>query len=57
MNFDYSDRCKELQGRLLAFMDDHIDPNEKAFKQEIDHNGTARGNRWLPTELMERLKI
>ena len=56
MNFDYSDRCKELQGRLLTFMDTHIYPNEKAFKQEIDHNGTARGNRWLPTELMERLK-
>ena len=56
MNFDYSERCKELQGRLLAFMDEHVYPNEKAFKQEIDHNGTAKGNRWLPTELMERLK-
>ncbi len=56
MNFDYSDRCKELQGRLLAFMDEHIYPNEMAFKQEIDSNGTVKGNRWLPTELMERLK-
>ncbi len=56
MNFDYSDRCKELQGRLLAFMDEHIYPNEKAFKQEVDHNGTAKGNRWIPTELIERLK-
>ena len=56
MNFDYSERCTELQGRLLAFMDEHVYPNEKAFKQEIDHNGTAKGNRWLPTELMERLK-
>ncbi len=56
MNFDYSDRCKELQGRLLAFMDAHIYPNEKAFKQEVDHNGTAKGNRWIPTELIERLK-
>ncbi|QYF93326.1 acyl-CoA dehydrogenase family protein [Massilia sp. PAMC28688] len=56
MNFDYSDRCKELQGRLLAFMDEHVYPNEKAFKQEVDNNGTTRGNRWLPTEMMERLK-
>jgi len=56
MNFDYSDRCKELQGRLLAFMDEHIYPNEKAFKQEIDDNGVNKGNRWIPTELMERLK-
>jgi acyl-CoA dehydrogenase len=56
MNFDYSDRCKELQTRLLAFMDEHIYPNEKLFKQEVDHNGATKGNRWIPTELIERLK-
>lgn len=56
MDFDYSDRCKELQTRLLAFMDEHIYPNEKAFKEEIDRNGTEHGNRWLPTSLIERLK-
>jgi acyl-CoA dehydrogenase len=55
MNFDYSDRCKELQAKLLAFMDEHIYPNEKAFKEEVDRNG-ANGNRWQPTELIERLK-
>ena len=31
MEFDYSDRCKELQAKLLTFMDDHIYPNEKAY--------------------------
>ncbi|HEX8610521.1 MAG TPA: acyl-CoA dehydrogenase family protein [Telluria sp.] len=56
MNFDYSDRCKELQARLLAFMDQHVYPNENAFKQEVDRNGTDKGNRWIPTELIERLK-
>ena len=56
MNFDYSDRCKELQGRLLAFMYEHIYPNEKLFKQEVDSNGLDKGNRWIPTELVERLK-
>jgi acyl-CoA dehydrogenase len=55
MDFDYSDRCKELRTRLLAFMDEHIYPNEKAYKKEIDANGVA-GNRWVPTELIERLK-
>jgi len=55
MNFDYSDRCKELQARLLAFMDEHIYPNERGFKEEVDRNG-ASGNRWVPTELVERLK-
>jgi acyl-CoA dehydrogenase len=56
MEFDYSPRCKELQTKLLAFMDEHIYPNEKAFKEEIDRNGAEKGNRWIPTELMERLK-
>ena len=56
MNFDYSARCQELQARLLAFMDAHIYPNEAAFKAEVNRNGTERGNRWIPTELVERLK-
>jgi acyl-CoA dehydrogenase len=56
MDFDYSDRCKDLQARLLSFMDEHIYPNEQAFKQEVDRNGNEAGNRWLPTQLIERLK-
>ncbi|MGO4377681.1 acyl-CoA dehydrogenase family protein [Pseudoduganella sp. RAF19] len=56
MDFEYSGRCKELQGRLLAFMDQHIYPNEKAFHEEVDRNGREKGNRWIPTELIERLK-
>jgi acyl-CoA dehydrogenase len=56
MDFDYSQRCKDLQARLLAFMDEHIYPNEKAFRKEVDRNGSERGNRWIPTELVERLK-
>ena len=55
MDFEYSDRCKELRARLIAFMDEHIYPNEKAFKEEVDRNGAA-GDRWVPTELIERLK-
>ena len=56
MEFEYSDRCKELQGKLLRFMDEHIYPNEKAYKAEIDRNGTEKGNRWLPTRIIEDLK-
>jgi acyl-CoA dehydrogenase len=56
MDFDYSPRTKDLQARLLAFMDQHIYPNEQAFHQEVDRNGREQGNRWLPTELIERLK-
>jgi len=56
MEFEYSDRCKELQGKLLRFMDEHIYPNEQAYKAEIDRNGTEKGNRWLPTRIIEDLK-
>jgi acyl-CoA dehydrogenase len=56
MDFEYSAACRDLQARLLAFMDEHIYPNEKAFKKEVDRNGQAHGNRWLPTGLVERLK-
>jgi len=55
MDFEYSERCKDLQARLLAFMDEHIYPNEKAFKAEVDANG-LKGDRWTPTGLVERLK-
>jgi acyl-CoA dehydrogenase len=37
-------------------MDEHVYPNEKAFQEEVNRNGTERGNRWIPTELVERLK-
>ncbi|CAN7428086.1 acyl-CoA dehydrogenase family protein [Massilia sp. LjRoot122] len=56
MDFAYSERCKELQARLLAFMIDHIYPNERAFSEEIAANARDKGTRWLPLDLIERLK-
>jgi acyl-CoA dehydrogenase len=55
MNFDYTDKVKGLQGRLLAFMDAHIYPNENRFYEEIAAN-RANGNAWIPTALVEGLK-
>ncbi|GAC1407437.1 MAG: acyl-CoA dehydrogenase family protein [Burkholderiaceae bacterium] len=56
MEFEYSPRCQELQAKLLKFMDTHIYPNEKAYKAEITRNGVEKGNRWLPTAVIEALK-
>jgi len=56
MEFEYSDRCKALQEKLLKFMDEHIYPNEKAYKEEIDRNGQEKGNRWIATQIIEDLK-
>ncbi len=55
MNFDYSDKVKGLQARLLAFMDEHVYPNEQRFFEEIAAN-RAKGNAWIPSELVEELK-
>ncbi len=55
MNFDYSDKVKGLQARLLAFMDEHIYPNEQRFFKEVAAN-RAKGNAWIPTQLVEELK-
>ncbi len=56
MDFDYSPKTKELQARLLKFMDEHIYPNEQAFHDEIEAN-TKAGKRWTPLQLIEKLKL
>ena len=55
MNFDYTGKVKDMQARLLAFMDAHIYPNEKRFFAEIAEN-RAKGNAWIPTKIVEELK-
>lgn len=55
MNFDYSPKVEQMRERLLAFMDEHIYPNEHRFHAEIEANRQA-GNAWLPTRLIEELK-
>ena len=38
MDFDYSPKTKDLQARLLRFMDEHIYPAEAAYHAEIAAN-------------------
>ena len=56
MDFDYSPKVRQLQARLSAFMDQHIYPNEARFHEEIAANRAA-GNAWVPTRVMEELKV
>src|SRR5688572_16445207 len=51
MNFDYSAKTHHLQKQLMAFMDEHIYPNETAYTDEVN-----AGDRWKPLELIEMLK-
>ena len=55
MDFDYSPKVKDMQARLLAFMDQHIYPNELRYLEEIAEN-RAKGNAWVPTTIIEELK-
>jgi hypothetical protein len=55
MNFDYTPKVQELRQKLTAFFDEHIYPNERAFTEEIAAN-RAKGNAWIPTELIDTLK-
>jgi acyl-CoA dehydrogenase len=55
MNFDYTPKVQDLQARLLAFMDQHIYPNEARYHEEIAEN-RAKGNAWVPLQLIEDLK-
>ncbi len=50
MNFEVSEKTRELLQRLQAFMDAHVYPNEEKFQAEI-----ARA-RWKPTRIVEELK-
>jgi acyl-CoA dehydrogenase len=55
MDFEYSPRVQEMRARLLAFMDEHIYPNEERFHAEIEEN-RRNGNAWIPTKVVEELK-
>ena len=50
MDFEFSEKTKEFERRLLAFMDEHIYPNEQRYCEEIEHH------RWQPTLVVEELK-
>src|SRR5713226_8993567 len=50
MHFELSEKTKDLQQRLTAFMDEHIYPNEQRFYDEIERE------RWSPTRIIEELK-
>ncbi len=51
MEFAVSDKVKELQERLTAFMDDHIYPAEEVYHEQL-----SQGDRWQPPPVMDELK-
>src|SRR5258708_18676966 len=55
MDFNFSDRVRDLQKKVGAFMDAHVYPNERRFFEEIEEN-RRKGNAWIPTRIIEDLK-
>src|SRR5215467_712344 len=51
MDFAVGEKVKQLQKRLLEFMDEYIYPSEQRFYEEVE------GNRWSPTRVIEGLKL
>jgi acyl-CoA dehydrogenase len=50
MHFEFSERAKEYQRCLAAFMDEHIYSNEERYHREVEENG------WKPVPVIEELK-
>ena len=51
MFFEYSDKTRNLQDRLNAFMDKHIYPNETEYYRQLN-----QGDRWAVIPLVEEIK-
>jgi acyl-CoA dehydrogenase len=52
MDFELTDRCKELRERLLVFMDEHIYPSEAVYREQL----VASGDPHFHPPVMEELK-
>ncbi|MFL9949424.1 acyl-CoA dehydrogenase family protein [Paraburkholderia agricolaris] len=55
MDFQHSDKVKNLQQRLNAFMDEYVYPAEAVFDAQMDA-ARESGNRWQPAPVIEDLK-
>lgn len=55
MNFEHTDKVKELIARLEAFMDEHIYPNEDTYNAQMDAF-RKEGNPWQVPQILEDLK-
>ncbi|HWP65851.1 MAG TPA: acyl-CoA dehydrogenase family protein [Candidatus Limnocylindria bacterium] len=50
MDFEHSPKVKALMGRVQAFMDEHVYPNERTYEEQV------AANRWMQPAIIEELK-
>ena len=51
MDFEFSDKVKELQKRLTDFMNENVYKNEEVFESQLNENG-----RWTIPPILEKMK-
>tara|TARA_B100001029_G_C15018023_1_gene428665 strand:- start:65 stop:1267 length:1203 start_codon:yes stop_codon:yes gene_type:complete len=51
MDFEFSDKVKELQKRLTDFMNENVYKNEEVFESQLNENG-----RWTIPPILEEMK-
>jgi acyl-CoA dehydrogenase len=56
MDFELSDRCKELRERLQSFMDEHIYPNESVYEEQLHESEQPHFHPPIMEELKERAR-
>ena len=56
MEFELSDRCKELQERLTAFMDEHVYPAEAIYREQRSSSGDPHMHPPIIEELKDRAR-
>ena len=52
MDFEFSKKTKMYQEQLTEFMDKHVYPNERVFRDQLD----SQPDRWQVPKIMEELK-
>src|SRR5271155_569763 len=55
MDFAHSEKVRELQERIIQFMDNYVYPAEPRAHEELEKNRHA-GNPWQPLQVVEDLK-
>jgi acyl-CoA dehydrogenase len=56
MDFGYSEKSRDLQRRVAAFMDEHVYPNEATFHHQVADYSLAEWRKWKPAPIVEALK-
>jgi acyl-CoA dehydrogenase len=56
MDFEPSDRCKQIQEQLLRFMDEYVYPNERVYAEQVEASGDPHHEPEIMREIRAKAK-